>query len=97
MHTRYVKSLLFLIAILMLASLMAGCASVRPCTVTEDQVEQARAKAASAQTQMQQADQKVADLQAQLQSKKTTLDELQAKKADLEKQLAEMGKSAGAQ
>jgi len=94
MHTKYLKSLLLLFAILILAGLMAGCASVRPCAVSEDQVEQARAKASTVGTQMQQADQKVADLEAQLQSKKATLDELQAKKADLEKQLAE--KSGGA-
>jgi len=92
MSTRLVKSLLFLMAILFVAGLMAGCASNLPCTIGEDQVEQARAKAATADTQMQQTDQKVADLEAQLQSKKATLEELQAKKADLEKQLQEMQK-----
>lgn len=96
MLTRLVKSLLFLLAALFVAGLIAGCAANLPCTISEDQVEQARAKASTADKQMQQADQKVADLEAQLQSKKATLEELQAKKADLEKQLQEMEKPTGA-
>jgi peptidoglycan hydrolase CwlO-like protein len=87
MSNRLVKSLLFVVAVLLVAGLMAGCAANLPCTVNEDQVEQARAKAGSVDKQLQQTDQKVADLEAQVTSKQATVDELKAKLAELEKQV----------
>jgi peptidoglycan hydrolase CwlO-like protein len=87
MSNRLVKSLLFVVAVLLVAGLMAGCAANLPCTVSEDQVEQARAKAGSVDKQLQQTDQKVADLEAQITSKQATVDELKAKLAELEKQV----------
>jgi peptidoglycan hydrolase CwlO-like protein len=87
MLNRLVRSLLFVAAILFVAGLMAGCAANLPCTVGEDQVEQARAKAGSADKQLQQTDQKMADLEAQIQTKQAAIEELKAKKAELEKQL----------
>jgi peptidoglycan hydrolase CwlO-like protein len=91
MLNRLVKSLLLLLAILLVAGLMAGCAANLPCTVGEDQVEQARAKAGSADKQLQQTNQKVADLEAQAQSKQAAADELKAKKAALEEELKKAG------
>jgi len=91
MLNRLVKSMLLLLAILLVASLMAGCAANLPCTVGEDQVEQARAKAGSADKQLQQANQKVADLEAQIQTKQATVDELTARKAALEEELKKAG------
>lgn len=91
MLNRLVKSMLLLLAILLVAGLMAGCAANLPCTVGEDQVEQARAKAGSADKQLQQANQKVADLEAQIQTKQATVDELTARKAALEEELKKAG------
>ncbi|MCX5801703.1 MAG: hypothetical protein NTX17_09985 [Candidatus Eisenbacteria bacterium] len=85
MSTRLVKSLLFIGAILFVVGFMAGCAANLPCTVSEDQVEQARAKAGAVDQQLQQGSQRVADLEAQVQSKQATIEELQARKAELEK------------
>ena len=87
MLARLVKSLILVLAILFVAGLMAGCAANLPCTVGEDQVEQARAKAGSADKQLQQAEQKAADLEAQIQSKQATIEELTARKAELEKEI----------
>jgi septal ring factor EnvC (AmiA/AmiB activator) len=91
MLSRLVKSWLLLSAVLLVAGLMAGCAANLPCTIGEDQVEQARAKAGSADKQMQQANQKAADLEAQIQTKQTAVDELKTKKTALEEELKKAG------
>ena len=89
MRSRLVKSLCFGLAILFVASLMAGCAANLPCDVPENQVEKARGAAASAEKGLKQAEMKVSELEAQLDDRQATIDELEARKAELEKALAE--------
>jgi peptidoglycan hydrolase CwlO-like protein len=89
MQSRLVKSVCLGLAVLLIACLMAGCAVKRPCEVTEDQVEKARAKAMSAEKEMKQAKKSVAELEAQLTEKQALIDELEARIAELEAELAE--------
>ncbi|MFH0778445.1 MAG: hypothetical protein V2A71_07415 [Candidatus Eisenbacteria bacterium] len=89
MLTKFVSLLSLVLAVFLTACLLAGCAANLPCTVAEDQVEQARAKAGAADRELKQAENKASDLQAQVESKQATVDQLKAKKAELESALAE--------
>ncbi len=89
MVDRLVKCLCLGLAVLIVASLVAGCAARRPCEVPADQVEMARGKAAAAQNELNQAKKNIAELEAQIKAKQATIAELEAQKAELEKALAE--------
>jgi septal ring factor EnvC (AmiA/AmiB activator) len=86
---RLVKCLCLGLAVLIMVSLMAGCAARRPCEVPEDQVEMARGKAASVEKELDQAKKSISELEAQIKAKKAAIAELEAQKAELEKALAE--------
>ncbi|UCF79395.1 MAG: hypothetical protein JSW03_03880 [Candidatus Eiseniibacteriota bacterium] len=89
MLAKLVKSLCFVVAVVLVASLVVGCAVNLPCDVAEDQVEKARGATASAEKEMKQATMKVAELEAKLKEKQAAVAELEAQKAELEKALAE--------
>ncbi|KPJ61649.1 MAG: hypothetical protein AMJ46_00745 [Latescibacteria bacterium DG_63] len=86
---RLVKTLCLGLAVLLVASLMAGCAAKRPCDVPEDQVERARGKAVSVEKELRQAQMNVSELEAQLKEKQAVIEDLEARKAELEEALAE--------